>query len=152
MNGLIRKPKDFISGLFFVAVGAFVFVYSYNYAFGTALRMGAGYFPWLLSLLLMALGAILFVRSFRGRSDAFGSVALRPACLVLGGALLYGLLLEPAGLIAAIMAAVVVGSRADSEITLLKSILLGAFLSAASAVVFVYLLGQQLPLRGSWFS
>ena len=55
----IRHPKDFYAGLLFIAFGVAAIVIGSNYALGTAARMGPGYFPRILGILLVTLGAIL---------------------------------------------------------------------------------------------
>ena len=49
---LIRHPKDFYSGLIFIGFGLAAIIIGSNYAMGTAARMGPGYFPRILGILL----------------------------------------------------------------------------------------------------
>ncbi len=61
---LIRAPKDFWSGLLCIAVAAAFIIQARSLAMGTASRMGPGYFPTMLALVLAGVGAILIARSF----------------------------------------------------------------------------------------
>ena len=61
----ITHPKDFYAGLMFFGIGLFAMILAFQYPLGTAARMGPGYFPRVLGGILMALGAILSIRSFR---------------------------------------------------------------------------------------
>jgi len=54
----IRHPKDFWSGVLFIAIGVSTIVAGSKYTLGTAARMGPGYFPRILGILLIALGAL----------------------------------------------------------------------------------------------
>ena len=54
--GRIRNPKDFWAGVLFVAVGIAAIVLGSRYNLGTAARMGPGYFPRILGMLLILLG------------------------------------------------------------------------------------------------
>jgi len=57
----IRSQKDFASGLMFILVGlGFSFV-ARGYSMGTAAKMGPGYFPFLLGLVLALLGAVVTI-------------------------------------------------------------------------------------------
>ena len=59
----IHNPKDFWSGALFIAIGIATIVLGSRYTLGTAARMGPGYFPRILGILLIALGGILAVRA-----------------------------------------------------------------------------------------
>lgn len=63
----IKNGKDFWAGLMFIAFGVGFMIVSRNYAMGTAVRMGPGYFPTVLGGMLAVLGAMVFFRSFASR-------------------------------------------------------------------------------------
>ena len=75
---MIKSQKDFFSGLMFTAAGVAFAVGAQTYTVGTAARMGPGYFPFYIGLLLV-LGAakVLFdvVRQWKRESmtDAFAT-------------------------------------------------------------------------------
>jgi hypothetical protein len=62
----IPRPKDFYAGLLFVAFGVFAIIIARDYPLGTAARMGPGYFPRLLGMLLIVLGVALSLTALRG--------------------------------------------------------------------------------------
>ena len=53
--------KDFLSGLMFIAFGLLALYYGQKLAIGTSVRMGPGYVPHMLALIMMGLGAIISV-------------------------------------------------------------------------------------------
>jgi len=57
------KLKDLITGLLFVIIGVIFQFYSSIYEFGTTSNMGPGYYPSLISAILMLLGIILVVKN-----------------------------------------------------------------------------------------
>ena len=63
--GWIKAPKDFWSGVVFMTFGAIALAVSSGYRMGTAARMGPGYFPRVLGMLLIVLGAIIALRATR---------------------------------------------------------------------------------------
>ena len=67
----IKGPKDFWTGVLFFGVGAAAFLIARTYSFGTASRMGAGYFPAVLSALLMFFGVLLLLRGLRRQGTPF---------------------------------------------------------------------------------
>ena len=59
----IRAPKDFWSGVMFCGFAAVALLAARGYSLGTAGKMGPGYFPLLLGVVLGGLGLILVGRS-----------------------------------------------------------------------------------------
>src|SRR5512144_2188916 len=94
----IRHPKDFYAGLLFIAFGVVAIVIGSNYPLGTAARMGPGYFPRILGILLIVLGAILVLRSLRLQGSPLPRWPLRPTLVVLGSVVLFGLIVTRVGL------------------------------------------------------
>ena len=95
MSGFIRKPKDFLAGLLFLAIGSGALLQAQDYALGTARRMGPGYFPTLLSGILCALALILILRSLFGARDRLDRFAVKPLVIVTAGIVLFAVLLRP---------------------------------------------------------
>lgn len=54
-----RDIHDLIGGLLMTAVGVFFAIYGTRYSFGTAARMGPGYFPVVLGWILSVLGLLI---------------------------------------------------------------------------------------------
>jgi len=65
----IRHPKAFWAGVLFIALGGGVCIIAIDYTMGSAARIGPGYFPRTLGLLLALLGASLVLRSFRSQGE-----------------------------------------------------------------------------------
>ncbi|NBS72532.1 MAG: tripartite tricarboxylate transporter TctB family protein, partial [Betaproteobacteria bacterium] len=59
----IKSQKDFFSGLMFGVVGIAFAWGATNYTVGSAARMGPGYFPLLLGVILAIFGAIIMFYS-----------------------------------------------------------------------------------------
>ena len=95
----VRSPKDFWTGVIYVAFGGAAFWIGRSYGFGSASKMGPGYFPTVLSSLLMLFGIIAIVRSFIVPGEAIGKFAIKAAVLILGATVLFGFLLPRAGLV-----------------------------------------------------
>lgn len=150
---VIKDTKDFWAGIVFLAFGASALVIGWNYSLGTVSRMGPGYFPRMLSILLLVVGAVSVIRSFVAAREELPSFALKPTLLIIGSLVLSGYLMTRAGLIVG-LAVLMLGSGAASEkfrTEWKKMLLLTAVTIVFCAVVFVRLLGISLPLVGSWF-
>lgn len=148
---LIRNPKDFWAGLIYVIIGLAAVYIGREYPMGTAVRMGPGYFPSVLGVLLALIGAVSMVRSFLRPGEAIGRLAWRETLIVLGATMLFGLLLRGAGLVVSMMVLVLVSAYASKKFRLKTSLLLAIGLTLFSVLVFVKSLGVPLPLWGKWF-
>src|SRR5690242_2189788 len=104
---MVRNANDLGAGLIYLAVGAAGLVLAPRYGMGSALRMGPGYFPTVLSGLLALIGVASLLRSLRGATVAAPRLAWRPLLLVVLPVIAFGLLLRRAGLIVAVPVLVV---------------------------------------------
>jgi vacuolar-type H+-ATPase subunit I/STV1 len=142
----IPRPKDFYAGLLFVAFGVFAIIIARNYPLGTAARMGPGYFPRLLGILLIVLGAALSLTALRGRGPPLPGWKWRPVSIVLLSVVAFGLVLTHAGLVLSTIGLIAVASTASREFRFRESLLSGVLLAALSVGVFVIGLKLQLPI------
>ena len=143
---MIRNPKDFWAGLLFVAVGVAAIVIAGNYPLGTAARMGPGYFPRMLGLLLVALGALLALRGTRMAGAPLARLQWRPTAIVLGSVVLFGAIVNHAGLVLSTVLLIVLASAASREFRPRESLVAGIFLAALAVGVFVIGLQLLLPI------
>ncbi len=153
----LASQRDFFAGLMFTAVGIGFAVGATSYEVGSAARMGPGYFPLMLGVLLAILGAIIILQSFTKGGpggDKIGAFAWRPLGFVLGANLAFGALLvglpsigfPPMGLIVAIYALVLIASFAQPGFQLRSTLILATLLAAGSYVAFVKMLSLQFPV------
>ena len=135
-----RGNVDFYSGVLLVAIAAVALIYIRSLVIGTVLQMGPGYFPFGLALILLGMGLCLMVKGIVVGGSPVGQFHLRPLVFVLLSFAAFGVLIERAGLILAVLAQVAVAHHASRETTFRESIVTGAALAAASSVLFVWLL------------
>ena len=154
---MIKSQKDFFSGLMFAIIGAGFAWGATNYSVGTGARMGPGYFPMLLGILLAILGAFTVFYSLVEHTedgDKVGKFVWRPIIYILGSNVAFGVLLAglpslgvPAmGLIVAIYALVIIASKAGDGFNLKEVLLLATILSGGSYLAFIVLLKLQMPV------
>lgn len=142
---MLKNPKDFWSGVMFAAIGfAFaIIVKAYDYPMGTASRMGAGYFPFLLGNVMGVLGLIIIGQSLLSKGAPIGKFAWRPLFWVLLAFVIFGLTAKLLGLVIAILILVIVASYGGHEHRWKEAIISSIILAASSIAVFVY--GLKLP-------
>jgi hypothetical protein len=159
----IKSQKDFYSGLVYTIVGASFAYGATSYNIGTGARMGPGYFPLLLGVILAIIGAIILFKSLvveTPTGDEVGSWAWKPLVFIIAGNLLFGILLGglpsikfPAmGLIAAIYGTTLIVSMAGDEFKLKEVLILGTVLSVMSYLAFILLLKLQFPVWPTFIS
>lgn len=153
----IKSQKDFFSGLMFTAVGiAFAWGAS-TYNVGSGARMGPGYFPLMLGILMAVIGAgIMFTSLTVETNDGehIGKWAWKQVVFILGANLAFGVLLGglpsvgvPAmGMIIAIYALVLISSLAGNEFDLKKVLILATVLAIGSYIAFIWGLNLQMQV------
>jgi hypothetical protein len=128
-----------------VLIGLAGLYFGRELAFGTAARMGPGYFPILLSVLILAIGIIVAIRGLTTEGPPIEPVQLRPIAMIIAAILIFGVLIDVVGLALTALLLTVFAAYARREVKLTETILLGAGLAVFTVAVFVYLLGQPLP-------
>ncbi|HEX4553312.1 MAG TPA: tripartite tricarboxylate transporter TctB family protein [Xanthobacteraceae bacterium] len=148
----IRSPKDFWSGLVFIAIAVAFMALAARYRLGTAEKMGPGFFPIMIGVVQAGLGAILLGRSFVLDGPPLERMRLPPLAITVVAVVLFGIALSWLGLAAAIAALVIVGAYADRSSRLVESIALAAALIFFSVAMFVWVLGLPLQVWPDWWT
>lgn len=147
----LANHKDFWSGILFIGFGLGFLLLSPRYGIGTPSKMGPGFFPMLLGGLLILIGIVTTVRSFRGPVIRIDRMALGPLFLVAVSVVLFGLTVEWAGAAIAMILLGLIASLASPAFTLKSRIAVSVILTAFSIVVFIWGLGMPVPVMGSLF-
>ncbi len=141
----IRNPKDFWAGVLFVSLGIFAIVVGSNYHLGSAARMGPGYFPRILGILLIVLGGAIALNGVRVKGERIRPWNWRATIVVLGSVVLFGYLVEKIGLAIGTVFLIVAASYASHEFRPREALVAGVLLAALAVVVFELGLSLQLP-------
>ena len=150
LENMIRSTKDLWSGLIYIFFGATAIILGRDYGMGTALKMGAAYFPTLLGWLLVLIGVIALVRAFVVQGSPVGSIAIKGLLLVVGSVLFFGLVVRGAGMAVALPLLVVSSAIASSRFRWTPTLLMAAGLTVFCVLVFLKGLGIPLPVVGPW--
>lgn len=140
------KRADLWSGLLFAGLGAVVLWVGADYPQGVPSRIGPGYVPRLLGVLLVCVGGFLAVRSRWTREEIDTTIAWRPVVLVLGSVVVFALVFDATGLVPAILAAVAVANFAMPDNRWTTAVGLGALLAFFAWALFVKGLALPLPV------
>lgn len=159
----IQSQRDFAAGALFCAFGVSFAWGATTYSVGTGARMGPGYFPLIVGVLIALMGTAIMARSLIVASedgDPIGSIAWRPLLFIIGANLLFGVLLgglpsiglPPMGLIIAVYALTLVSSLAGDQFDLKSVLILATVLAVGSYVAFVWALNLQFPIWPSFIA
>lgn len=143
---IVRHPKDFVAGILFVAVGIAAIVIAASYPLGTAARMGPGYFPRILGLLLILLGSAIALRALRLQGAPLPGWRWRPVIIVLGSVVVFGLVVDSVGLALSTVGLILVASAASNEFRPKEALISGIVLAILAVAIFVLALKLQLPV------
>jgi hypothetical protein len=146
MDQRFYKTADGQSGLFFTALGAFVVWQASTYSIGTVAKMGPGYFPLVLGILLTIVGLAVTFKSIRTSQEAAARFEWRSAIAITAAIVLSGLLLLTAGLVVAVPALVIVSSFAAREQRWSTVLWTALALTAGAYLIFIVGLGLRIPL------
>jgi len=142
----LRNNKDLLAGLLLLAIGGVAVVVARDYPFGSAMRMGPGYFPTVLGGILCAFGAYLAVRGIRAARKPTVDWNVRPVALLAAAIVVFGVVMSRLGLVPALVAMTFVAALAGREFRIKEVALLAVALSAFAVVIFVYVLRLPYPL------
>lgn len=129
-------------GLFvFGGVSAYT---SASYGIGTVRSMQAGFFPLLLSVILVVFGIILMVPAML-RAGTKIEVQWRNLVVVLAGVVFFGAALRPLGILITVFGTVAIASFATA-MTLKQTVICGICVTFGIWLIFILGLGMTIPL------
>ncbi len=148
--------------MFIVVGGAFALGAS-TYTIGNGARMGPGYFPLVLGVLLAIIGIAVTFTSMVVETedgDKVGKFAWKPLFFIIAANLVFGasigglplIGLKPLGLIVGIYLLTYIASHAGEEHNFKEVAVLATILAALSYVAFIMLLKLQFPVWPAYFT
>jgi hypothetical protein len=143
MRSDLLNNKDFWAGVMLIALGVAAVVIARDYPFGTAWRMGPGYFPSVLGGILTLFGLVLLARGLRGGEKIAGGWSLRALVILPTSFVLFGVLMDRAGFVPALVVVIFGSALAGNEFRLGEVALLTAALTALCVAIFSF--GLQMP-------
>ena len=153
----IKSQKDFFAGLLFMVMGVAFAWGATNYTIGEGARMGPGYFPLMLGILLALIGAAVVFEALVVETEdgeKIGGAAWKPLIFIIGANLIFGICLggipkiglPSLGLIVGIYALTFVAALAGDEFRFKEVAILATVLALISYLAFVLLLKLQFPV------
>ncbi|MBX5131568.1 tripartite tricarboxylate transporter TctB family protein [Rhizobium lentis] len=150
MKSISLDSTNAICGALFVAIGAFFACQSVGLDLGTALRMGPGYFPFILACALILLGAIIFIQALRVEGEPVDPFAWRGMLFILPAPVFFGLTVRGLGFAPALFFTAFIACFASRKMNLVFAVILSLLLTVFSVAVFSYGLGLPFERFGPW--
>jgi hypothetical protein len=150
----IRSQKDFFSGVMFVVVGIAFSYIATTYNMGTAAKMGPGFFPFWLGLVLAFLGAVVTLNatSKKGEKDHIERWDWPSVLWVTGSVILFGVVLAYLGLVLSLFVLVFISAMASHEFHWKGTVVNAVILNLIAYVAFVWGLKLQFQVWPSFFT
>ena len=159
----IKSQRDFFSGALFCAFGVAFAWGATTYNVGTGARMGPGYFPLIVGVLIAIMGALITTKSMivdTEDGEPVGRIAWKPLVFIISANLVFGVLLGglpsiglPAmGLVLAIYALTFIASRAGPSYSFRTTLILATLLAVGSYLVFIIGLKLQFQVWPTFIS
>lgn len=146
-----RNNRDFFAGLLYIFTGALAIFLALDYPFGSALRMGPGYFPRVLGGIMIAFGVAVVLMGIKNNEKIKGFWSIRALIILPISAVVFGMLMELAGFIPALAALIPVAAASSREFRWLEVLLLTIGLIVMSLGIFIWGLGLPYPMiKGLW--
>ena len=139
--------KDFLGGLLMLAFGLATVWQATSYNIGSLRRMGPGYFPLGLGVILGVTGVILMLTA---KAPAIPAPRLAPEwrgwLCICAGIAAFVVLGHYGGLIPGTFAVVFISALGDRQNTVRSAAILGVVMTAACVLIFWWLLQVPFPL------
>lgn len=144
----IKNHRDFWAGVMFFIIGVAFVVLSQQYTIGSAAKMGPGYFPTMLGVLMALLGLIVGLGGVTARAQPLrvDRIHFRPMLLILGAVAVFAFLLPRLGMVLALVALIGIAALASHEFRLRDTLIAMVVLIGIAWFVFVWGLELQFPV------
>lgn len=150
MKSTSIDPVNGFCALLFIAFGAFFGISSLGLDLGTTFRMGPGYFPLVLSAMLVVLGVVILIQATRVEGEPLGPIAWRGIAFILPAPIFFGLTVRGLGFVPAIFFTALIAAFASHKMKPGMALILAALLTVFSVAVFSYALGLPFQRFGPW--
>jgi hypothetical protein len=145
----IDSTNAVCAGLF-IAFGGFFAWQALGLDIGTAFRMGPGYFPLVLALILILLGLVVLIQATRVAGEPVGAIAWRGIAFILPAPVFFGLTVRGLGFVPALFLTALIAAFASARMKPLPALVLAFAVTVFATAVFSYGLGLPYERFGPW--
>ena len=150
MKVALNRNMDFLAGLLMLVIGGGAMYMAMDFPFGSALRMGPGYFPRVLAGVLMCFGAFVLVRGLMTGESVRGRWGYKPLAFIVASLIAFGWTMEHWGMVPSLLLLYLIAARANHTYKIVEVLILWAVMTVFALAVFIWLLGLPYPLFGAY--
>jgi len=141
----LKSGQDLVTGILFALVGGFGIWIGRDYPMGTPVRLGTGVFPMLLCWGLVGIGAILVVQALLTNGEKLTRWDWRPLIMIGLATIAFSLLIEPAGLVAAMVVSMTLAALGTHETRWLEFAMFSVIMVVVGLGLFIW--GLNMPIK-----
>jgi len=146
-----RYNRDFFAGLLYILLGAVAMWIARDYPFGSALRMGPGYFPTVLGGMMIAFGVAVLLQGVKNNEKIQGNFSIRALFVLPIATVVFGVTMEHLGFIPALALLIPISAAAGRQFKWIEVGLLTAGIILLSLGIFIWGLGlPYIMIKGIW--
>jgi putative tricarboxylic transport membrane protein len=145
-SGRIPGLQNVVAGLVLIALAGLAYYLIQDLRVGVAMRMGPGYVPRLICIVLAVLGVGIAISGFVRAGAPIGVIPWRAVALVIGSIAVFGLLIDRIGLMAAGIFLLLMAGSAAPDFRWREGVVFAVLLAGAAVLVFPYALGVPMPV------
>jgi hypothetical protein len=145
----IKGQEDFWAGVLFMSFGALAIYLALDYPFGTAARMGPGYFPTWLGIGMLLLGLAIAISGLRFEGPPVHKFNFKAILLIGLAFIIFGWSIDHIGFIPAMIALIILSALAGTEFRFKEVIVLTIALVIGCWALFIK--GLELPFPLFWW-
>jgi uncharacterized membrane protein len=142
---LLQNP-DILAGIMFVGVGSLGMWMARDYPFGSALRMGPGYFPSVLGGIMIAMGVYCLIKGLKVQDKITRTWSVRALIILPITTFVFGVMMEHLGFVPAVIVLSVMAATASPEFHWIEQLVLAVGLTIGCVALFIYGIGLPYPL------
>jgi hypothetical protein len=143
MKTPLQHNRDFLAGMLFLLIGGIGFYVALSYPFGSLQKMGPGYFPRVLSIILAGFGLVTLLRGLKSGERVQGTWGWLPLAMLTAALASFGFLMEHVGMIPALVVMFFTAAYAGKEAKFREVLMLTVIMCLAATAIFVW--GLKLP-------
>ncbi len=152
MTSYTIDRTDAAAGVLFILFGLFFGIQALGLEIGTAFRMGPGYFPLVLAVVLVIFGGLILFNAIKAGKDSpsIGGIAWRGLLFILPAPIFFGLTVRGLGFVPSIFVTTLIAGLASLKMRPAYALLLAVAVTVFSTLVFSYALGLPFRRFGPW--
>ena len=139
----VKWGQDLVTGLLFIGIGIVAMIIGWDYPRGTPQRPGTGVLPMMLCVCLIISGLFLAVKSVAA-DQPIAKWAWRPFLMVTLGTVVFGLLIDDAGLVVTMIISMSICALGTLDTRWPEFAMFSAIMIVSCWALFIWLLGMPI--------